>query len=51
MFPSNKRLAPAIKKLNPNLESEVSKQLSELNEVIYCNLLSLKGEPEAKLLA
>ncbi|EPP6705431.1 phage antirepressor N-terminal domain-containing protein [Providencia rettgeri] len=44
-------LAPAIKKLNPNLESEVSKQLSELNGVVYCNLLTLKGKPEAKLLA
>ncbi|MBF0693397.1 ORF6N domain-containing protein [Providencia alcalifaciens] len=44
-------LAPAIKTLNPNLESEVSKQLSELNGVVYCNLLTLKGKPEAKLLA
>ncbi|MEY0037965.1 phage antirepressor N-terminal domain-containing protein [Providencia rettgeri] len=44
-------LAPAIKKLNPALESEVTKQLSELNGVIYCNLLSLKEKPEAKLLA
>lgn len=44
-------LAPAIKKLNPNLESEVSKQLSELSGVVYCNLLTLKGKSEAKLLA
>ncbi|MEQ4652350.1 ORF6N domain-containing protein [Providencia rettgeri] len=44
-------LAPAIKKLNPALESEVTKQLSELNGVIYCNLLSLKEKPETKLLA
>ncbi|EMM0110670.1 ORF6N domain-containing protein [Providencia rettgeri] len=43
-------LAPAIKKLNPALESEVTKQLSELNGVIYCNLLSLKEKPETKLL-
>ncbi|EOA5628608.1 phage antirepressor N-terminal domain-containing protein [Providencia rettgeri] len=44
-------LAPAIEKLNPNLEYEVTRRLAEMNGVIYANLMSLQGTKSAKLLA
>lgn len=44
-------LAPAIEKLNPNLEYEVTRRLAEMNGVIYANLMSLQGTKSGKLLA
>ncbi|MEX9843300.1 KilA-N domain-containing protein [Providencia rettgeri] len=44
-------LAPAIEKLNPNLEYEVTRRLAEMNGVIYANLMSLQGAKSGKLLA
>ncbi|HGN1707978.1 TPA: ORF6N domain-containing protein [Providencia rettgeri] len=44
-------LAPAIEKLNPNLEYEVTRRLAEMNGAIYANLMSLQGTKSGKLLA
>ena len=44
-------LAPAIEKLNPSLEYEVTRRLAEMNGVIYANLMSLQGTKSGKLLA
>ncbi|WP_342135501.1 phage antirepressor N-terminal domain-containing protein [Providencia rettgeri] len=44
-------LAPAIEKLNPNLEYEVTRRLAEMNGIIYANLMSLQGTKSGKLLA
>lgn len=44
-------LAPAIEKLNPNLEYEVTRRLAEMNGAIYANLMSLQGAKSGKLLA
>ncbi len=44
-------LAPAIEKLNPNLEYEVTRRLAEINGVIYANLMSLQDAKLGKLLA